>query len=174
MVLQSIVLSCRQKLPSNTENNKKKTLSIHFSFSVEILLNIELGNSHLWFIFSLSESLVQKLQHIVCDASNPAKVIQQGFKYLYLITKVCFQLIMHLDTILTQRSVCPPMLLELYMIRSETSRTCITHTTHNSSIRCDEWPICMNNSADETPSPHPPPSSETFPLYSSLIYSSAW
>lgn len=34
------------------------------------------------------ESLVQKLQHIVCDASNPAKVIQQGFKYLYLITKV--------------------------------------------------------------------------------------
>ncbi|KAK2571739.1 Tubulin-specific chaperone D [Acropora cervicornis] len=34
------------------------------------------------------ESLVQKLQNIVRDSSNPAKVIRQAFKYLYLITKV--------------------------------------------------------------------------------------
>lgn len=35
------------------------------------------------------DCLVQKLQHIVRDSSNPAKVIRQAFKYLYLITKVC-------------------------------------------------------------------------------------
>ncbi|XP_068671771.1 tubulin-specific chaperone D-like isoform X2 [Montipora foliosa] len=34
------------------------------------------------------ESLVQKLQHLVRDSSNPSKVIRQAFKYLYLITKV--------------------------------------------------------------------------------------
>ncbi|PFX29522.1 tubulin-specific chaperone D-like isoform X1 [Stylophora pistillata] len=34
------------------------------------------------------ESLVKKLQHIVCNASNLARVIQQAFKYLYFITKV--------------------------------------------------------------------------------------
>ncbi|XP_020626615.1 tubulin-specific chaperone D-like isoform X1 [Orbicella faveolata] len=34
------------------------------------------------------ECLVQKLQHIVRDLSNPVKVIKQAFKYLYLITKV--------------------------------------------------------------------------------------
>lgn len=43
---------------------------------------------HILCLILFSECLVQKLQHIVRDLSNPVKVIKQAFKYLYLISKV--------------------------------------------------------------------------------------